>query len=65
MQSTSFRSMRRCTSASAGKNALPLMDAYGIAPGDPNRQVQTVEAPAQLPPPAVVPALSRIPKQGF
>ena len=65
MQSTSFRSMRRCASASAGRNSLPALDAYGIAPGDPNRQVQTVEAPAQLPPPVAVPAFSRIPKEGF
>ena len=65
MQSTSFRSMRRCASASAGRNLLPALDAYGIAPVDPNRQVQTVEAPAQLPPPAAVPELSRIPKEGF
>ena len=65
MQSTSSRSMSLWASASAGKNSLPPLDATGIAPGDPNRQVQTVEAPAQLPPPAPAPAFSRIPKEGF
>jgi len=57
--------MRRCASASAGRNSLPALDAYGIAPGDPNRQVQTVEAPAQLPPPVAVPAFRRIQEECF
>ena len=65
MQSTSSRSISLWASDSAGKNSLPQLDANGIAPGDPNRHVQTVEAPAQLPPPTLASALSRIPKEGF
>ena len=65
IQSSSFRSIRLRASTSAGRNSLPVMDARGIAPDDPNRQVQTIAAPALLPPPAVVPVPSRIPNVGF